>query len=202
MFRLLADVGRFQDYIGETVMTKRTERKSFVKKNGIENDGFDIDKEWNKYCFLCGSELSKKQWKMLADCDKFYTYVEWKQYIRDKYESCPVEGLKEFDRFLNQCQRNVIPGRESASIVISAMIAMAFNFLLNVITEMISPEKFASEVSYIITQSIVIFVFMIWGIKSILLSVKDIFSERNLRTDFFADLREIIDELIREKSKE
>lgn len=42
-------------------MAKRTNRKSFIKRNGIENYKFDYTKEFNRYRFLCGEKMSKKQ---------------------------------------------------------------------------------------------------------------------------------------------
>ena len=44
----------------DEIILKRNKRKSFIKANGIKNYGFDFDKEFNKYLFLCGEKIKKR----------------------------------------------------------------------------------------------------------------------------------------------
>lgn len=144
--------------------------------------------------------MSKKQWKMLDDSDKYYTYAVWKQNIRNKYELYPIEGLKEFSRYLNQCQRNLVPVQEDISNFISAMIAMFFTPVLDEVIEMVKPERLALGEVFVVMEFLVLFVLVAPVVRYIIINGYDVLSEAKLRNDFFADLKEIIDELIREKS--
>ncbi len=178
-------------------MTMRTGRKSFIKRNGIDNYKFDYVKEINKYRFLCGEKISRKQWKALHNKDKIYTYDEWKASIRNKYESCTFEELSEFSRYLNHCQRRVTPIKELLSILISSLFAMVFTFFIEELLKMMNPEQ--SKVGMFLRCIIVVVVLLciIGSILNLVINGMELFSDNNIRSNFYVYFNEIVDELIK-----
>ncbi|MCI8427443.1 MAG: hypothetical protein HFJ03_07930 [Lachnospira sp.] len=136
----------------DEIILKRNKRKSFIKANGIKNYGFDFDKEFNKYLFLCGEKIKKSQWKKLDDNDKFYTYEEWETSIKNKYTVYSMKALEQFYKYLNHCQRKIQPHKEFINPYVSALFTAVMTFYITVLcTETIDKKQISLNCEFVIT---------------------------------------------------
>ncbi|MDD3251941.1 MAG: hypothetical protein PHV18_05205 [Lachnospiraceae bacterium] len=78
-----------------------------MKKKNIREKtyNFDSNKELCIYKNLCESKEPKKLVLKKIDNCNFNTYSQWNAYVRKKYEVAPLQGLKEFKRYLNNRRR-------------------------------------------------------------------------------------------------
>ena len=178
----------------DEIILKRNKRKSFIKANGIKNYGFDFDKEFNKYLFLCGEKIKKSQWKKLDDNDKFYTYEEWETSIKNKYTVYSMKALEQFYKYLNHCQRKIQPHKEFINTYVSALFAFIIGFGVNTLSGIdIIDEQVIARIWLVFIIIIFSFVIKI-GIR--------LFTNKNITYDFYSDYKEIIDNIIKEKLNE
>lgn len=177
-------------------MVKRKNRKSFIHENGVENYDFDFNKEIRRYLFFCGEQMTRKQWKLLKSDEKFYSYTEWKSYVKNKYSNYPVEGLREFSRYLNHRLRKTSPTREFISPCVSAICSciLTFHFteifnkefdnltmIVGIITIFVIAACFSSNISWLVVK------------------ISELFFDNSIKENFFKDYKEIIDSIIKEK---
>lgn len=180
-------------------MEYRKDRKSFVHKNGIKNYSFDYNKEIRIYLFLCGERMSKREYVKLEKNEKMYTYSEWKSYIRNKCIGCPINGLKEFSRYLNHRGRVYSPEREFISPIASAMVSGIISFFVTEYSDIILGIEITSFIDY--TVVVVFILFMCVVVSYFIIQISGMYHKTNIKENFFKDYKEIIDEIIIEKSK-
>ena len=111
-----------------------------------------VDKEFNKYLFLCGEKIKKSQWKKLDDNDKFYTYEEWETSIKNKYTVYSMKALEQFYKYLNHCQRKIQPHKEFINPYVSALFTAVMTFYITVLcTETIDKKQISLNCEFVIT---------------------------------------------------
>ena len=184
-------------------MSKKQKRN--VNTIGKDNYGFDYLKEKKIYCYLCGINNKEMKKQDLKDNEKMNTYSEWEQYICEKYDSYPIEKLKEFSRYLNQQIRNLKPNQNYLNIVapilITLVVTEAFNFLMNL--AVIQPEKQIelsglSMISYFLIFLIITLAVII-SFTVLMVKVVNPIWENHTEEKMFEDYKEIIDSLIKGK---
>lgn len=149
---------------------------------------FDIKKERIIYSYLCREKLSKKQKKLLTDETRFGSYQSWKSYIVNRYEVYTKESLLEFSRALNLFLREAKQIDEYCRNVVIAYISAMFGALItHYITEAVN--SIALFLVMIVAMLILIFWMVITAYNSL--------GGRN--TDFYVDVKDIIDQMIEEK---
>lgn len=177
-------------------MVKRKNRKSFIHENGVENYDFDFNKEIRMYLFFCGEQMTREQWKLLQEDEKIYSYKEWESYVKNKYSNYPVEGLKEFSRYLNHRLRKTSPAREFISPCVSALFSCILTFYVTEIFNI----GFGNLA--LIVGAIAIFVIAVCFFSNIgwfVIKFAELFWNNSIKENFFKDYKEIIDNIIKEK---
>ena len=176
-------------------MTKRESRKAFFHKNGIENYFFDYNEEIRIYSFLCGEKMTKKEYLKLKDNEKLSKYAEWESYVRNKYSNYPIDGLKEFSRYLNHRMRMYYPERNFIGPVASALIAAILTLLLDNIN-LDLPSIWAFALYALIIVSLSVFICLL------IIDISKMYYNNSFKENFYKDYKEIIDILIEEKEKD
>lgn len=154
---------------------------------------FDYKLERVIYCYLCCCKIRVKHFardlRKLDEGLKFESYQEWKQYVCNKYQNYRTEELSEFSRYLNQRIRNKSPFNESLNILCTAVIAL-------VLTKVFEMFIFNYEELYMKFIGFISYIVLAWplayGVVRILYPIFD----SNVEKNFFADYKEIIDEMI------
>ena len=174
---------------------KRKSRQNSIHERGIEQYDFDFSKEIAIYKFLCAETLTKKQKKLLLETEKFNTYEAWKNFIEDKYSNYPIEGLKEFSRYLSHQARKTTPTRELSSSFISAMFSCILTFFIT---------KLYSEI-FDYTVFVTIFLFFIIAlaycltIPKLIVMSSELFFDNSIKEALYKDYKEIIDSIVKAK---
>lgn len=149
---------------------------------------FDIKKERIIYSYLCREKLSKKQKKLLTDETRFGSYQSWKSYIVNRYEVYTKESLLEFSRALNLFLREAKQFDEyHRNVVIAYMSAVFCALITHYTVEVVN----SIALFLIMTISVLILIFVL------VVNAYNSLGERN--TDFYADIKEIIDQMIEDK---
>ena len=170
------------------------------KKNGRikrwECYEFNEKLEKNIYAYLCQYRVKKKELRRMDECVKFDAYMEWEQYIKNKYEDYPIEKLKEFSRYLNQKMRNVKPGREYWTLAVPVMLTLITDKLCELIIEINNLEYESIGMLLIgIFCTLVILFISIGIILEVIIPILDANKDEN----FYLDYKEVIDLMIGEK---
>lgn len=150
---------------------------------------FDIKRERIIYSYLCREKLSKKQRKLLTDETRFGSYQSWKAYIVSRYEVYTKESLLEFSRAINQFLRESKQFDEYHRNVVIAYMSAVFCALIPYFTT----EAQNSIVLFLVMTIVVpIFIFALVVTAYNSLGGRD--------TDFYEDIKDIIDQMIEEKA--
>lgn len=163
---------------------------------GIRWYGFDFQLEKNIYCYLCSYKMKKRNLKKVNEKLRFVSYSQWKQYICTKYENYNSDELMEFSRYLNQRIRKIKPIREFIMILISVIITL----VITKIFELIETIGIDSVLSIVI-KGILVIAFIVIPFMFLLVDVFTHIQEDNIDEYFLKDYKEIIDEIIKSKSK-
>lgn len=174
-------------------MVKRKNRNKFFYENGVGNYDFNFNKEIRKYIFLCGEKMTRKQWKLLQEDEKFYAYEEWKSYIENKYSNYPVNGLREFSRYLNHMLRKTLPTKEFISPYASAILSCVLTFYVAEISNI----GFGNSVMLVVL--FIILIFLCFSIGYLVIKLVQLFWHNSIKECFYKDYKEIIDNIIKEK---
>lgn len=71
-----------------------------MKKKKIEYAyDFNEDIEYYIYLYACGRKLRKKKLAVIGE-NKYRTYEEWAEYVKQKYCGITTKSLEDFKRFL------------------------------------------------------------------------------------------------------
>lgn len=165
---------------------KRVRRKLDVK-NTFQ---FDEELELAVYRYVCNEKLTYRSWKKIRNkYSNIQSYTEWKKYIVERYDKYTIEQLTEFQRYLNY----MINIKKSANnfgttvwctAILSAMVSVAFNFLIS--------ETDWFEILY---KSIIIVILL----PRLLKSTYKLVAADDCVCNMYEDYKEIIDELISNK---
>ena len=90
--------------------------------------GFDEKFEKRIYKYLCGRKIDLSELEIQY---RFQTYSQWRDYVRNKYESYSYERLENFVCFLNQRMRDQKPFGKYWEMIIPITITIAINVLIS-----------------------------------------------------------------------
>lgn len=154
---------------------------------------FNIEEEKNIYMYLCGKHIKRKVLKKIDN--KFHTYREWKNYIRDKYCNLPKDELIEFKHLLCQNMRNIKPETEYWNLVIPVMVTMLINAIFGYLEEVDNSSY--NKIQLRIEGILFIIVIISWGVM--MLKIIAPLWKNNEDENFYKDYIEVIEEIINEK---
>lgn len=165
-------------------MNKR-EKKDYFRETFL----FDIKREQIIYFYLCREKLNKKQKNLLTDETRFESFRSWKSYIVSRYEVYPKEGLLEFSRAINLFLRESKKYDEyNKNVTISYISAIFCAITTYIFTDVV--DSIVLLLAMVIVLPFLIFVLVVSLYNS--LGGRD--------TNFYADIKDIIDQLIDEKA--
>lgn len=81
-------------------MKKRKKLVYMPKAHWKETMGFDIEKEFEIYQYLCGTLKSKRKINKIDEQKQFRKYKLWKNYVEETLQKCNGDQLEEFYHFL------------------------------------------------------------------------------------------------------
>lgn len=79
--------------------------KQEASLQSIWRSGFNENKEFKIYQYLCRNLKGKKEKNNIEDNKKFKTYQEWRNYVDDFLEKLDIDALIEFSHFLRHRKR-------------------------------------------------------------------------------------------------
>ncbi len=170
-------------------------RRMSMEKLGKEYYDFDFLEEKNIYKYLCRRHMKKNSIKKMDNNLKFETYEQWKRYIFNKYKDYQNEKLIEFSYFINQKIRDVKPRREFWNIIITIIVTLNVEKILEDISN-ISGTSILEKIGGVIALIVIIMV-VVWFIIWITGRIFDEADEENL----YRDYKEVIDEMIEKNYK-
>lgn len=180
-------------------MFGRNKEKRTLDNRGKKEFEFDFQKEKIIYLYLWRLKGVKKKVKNLEGKIKFDKYEDWRQYVRKQYIDEGIERLKEFSRFLNQKIRNLEPNREYWNIFIPILSALVIETGFDEISKTkIDTSGSVFWVGFIAQMilTLIIIISMVIFIIKVVLPLWD----NNIEKNFLEDYKEIIDEIIEEKT--
>lgn len=181
----------------------RNTQKACLKAIGKDNFEFDYEKELEGYKFLCGKKVKKDNYVLLRNDERYSSYSKWKGSIVKQYKNCSNEFLVNFSRYLNQGLRNTKPNQKVNEMIITALVAFFFTFLLNIILKF-KVEKFDIS-SFFVAKLIIAIVLVIIACVCLVAYVMNIMItpiwEQDTVRCFWKDYKEIIDQII-QKNKQ
>lgn len=161
---------------------------------------FDPETEKMIYRYLCCFRIKRNKLNTLHKDLRFDTYQQWKHYVCDKYSNYRNEELMEFSRYLNYERRLTISLNKYLEmimpILISLLFANSFGEVCNKYFEIIKN----TNLLYMVLLSclgMVVIIFLIYQL------IKTFYPmlENNIDENFYADYKEIIDEIVERKTK-
>ena len=184
-------------------MKKRKKKKEKRTLDGIGKIryNFDFQLERTIYCYLCCCRVKRSERNILPEEWKFIFYRQWKDYIWNKYKEYRETDLMEFSRYLNQCMRNIKPEHEYeniiAAVIMTVGVTKSYEFIL---TPSIDLRSVSNIGKMIVVASLAMFVCLLIGYL-VFYTLLPLFNN-NIDENFLRDYKEIIDEIIKEKSKD
>jgi hypothetical protein len=154
---------------------------------------FDVGYELIIYKYLCNRYLKNKELKKLNDKHKFITYIQWKDYIANKYKLYKDDMLIEFIHYLNQKIRNEDSGYEDYKIIIPVLLTVLSDKLYEQIIQMSKVEM--NTLLYMFNE----FVFVLLVICIYFFCIKKIFDpmlDKSFEKNFYLDYKKEIEEIL------
>lgn len=175
-------------------------RKRNYRNVGSQHYSFDLEHEKLIYKYLCICKLNKTQRKKLKEEELFNSYLDWKQYVRNKYCKCEPDGLIQFEKYLNIGANNVDPAKEYWIIACGVILAWSMDAVSSELLCVISGIcNKTTEIIQIITVLIVLIVLVlifICGIRYITKPIWDNSEDKNFYRDYIQIIKEIYDERV------
>lgn len=165
--------------------------KRSIGSLGKEYYQFDLKIEKDIYCHVCRRKYKEED---LEDNLKFDTYIEWRQYIYNKYEHCDTEKLKEFSRYLNQRIRNIQPGKEYWNMLGPIMMTLAISEVWQVLLKSQSnmeTDSLPGIILVIMLISMIVLIFFVFVVWHIMKPMTD----NQLIEYLLVDYKEVIDDM-------
>ncbi|MBP3505964.1 MAG: hypothetical protein J6K43_06135 [Lachnospiraceae bacterium] len=151
-----------------------------------KNFNFNVSQEKVIYRYVCREKIEYFRKRDLVY--KFDTYMEWKNYVRNKYMAYNEKSLMEFSRYLNYQLRRQPDINGVFALCLAPLYTWVINFYFEIQTANISKIVFV----IIIIPWVLL---LCWMLKeTINMSTGD-----KMNRAFYEDYKEIIDELILEK---
>lgn len=167
--------------------------KRSLNKIGKDFYHFDYQQEEIIYKYVCCKRLKKKELEKINNNQKFDSYLQWEQYVFNKYKDFPKSKLVNFSRYLNQRIRNMKPFKEYTLIVITAFLTW---FITAILSSLIKGEDLSDlplwgKILYYLSAIISILYFICKLIVPIY--------EDNLKENLLMDYKEIIEEILNDE---
>lgn len=180
-------------------MSKRKKYRRELEEIGKTKFDFIQNDEKKYYSYVSCWPMKDRVKKKLEDKYRFDSFKRWKNYVRDKYMPYEIDMLIEFSRYLNQCIRVAESGYAYWNLFLPVMITLIltelFETLIGMKIDVTNNSMWVSFIAYLLCQLIIISVYMKL-IKHSLEPVRD----NNIEKYLYIDYKEIIDEMIEEKS--
>lgn len=161
--------------------------------------GFDSELELIIYRYLCRFHTKKKKLHALHNDLKFDTYRQWKQYVCNRYSNYRNEELMEFSRYLNHKKRCTSIFQIYWPIVAPIIISVLSSTVVQKAYDMYYDNYKNSSLFTLILQAFFILVVIIGLIISVI-KASYILLENSMEENFYTDYKEIIDEMIQQKT--
>lgn len=173
----------------------RKHRKTQRELNEIGERWYDFDfrLQRNIYYYLCCVKIKKKDFRKLDL--KFESYQQWKQYVRDKYDKYDKDMLNQFSRYLNQRIRNIKIYGQYGNILGGIILTLG----LTLIVDMFLGSYFQIDFKRISVISLLILMQIVFTAVTVYYTSKPVI-DNSMDENFLKDYKEIIDEIIIEKS--
>ena len=173
----------------------RKNRKSSFDTMGRERFNFVEKDEFLRYKYLCGERIGIIQWyTKCCDGHMSYTYYEWENVIKKKYEVYTVQQLNEFEKYLELGNikhgiHEVLDNIVYAALV-SSFLAVIFS---NIVVEVAKKGDYFIEFMVLILicfASAIIISFIFYSLK-----------KKVLKKQMYQDYKSVIKSLCHEKTK-
>lgn len=174
-------------------MINKTKRN--YRNIGIQHYSFDIGHEKLIYKYLSMDNLNNIELKKLNESEKFDSYLDWKQYVWNKYSEYDSDGLKQFEKYLKRGANNVAPTKEYWNVAYGAILAWTIGESTKEIIHMLSEILNVIGIAQIIIAIlalIIISLVLIFVIKKITKPIWDNSEEENFYNDYIEIIRQII----------
>lgn len=192
-------------------MKKRKKLVYKPKAYWKETVGFDIEKEFEIYKYLCGTLRSKRKINRIDEQKRFRKYKLWNKYVEETLQKCDVEQLGEFYHFLKlnemECEMD---GGMNTSLLVPLIVALISGVLVQ---SVFSTEEVASLRSgelndilgvYVVGSVILYILGTLLAGAMLMVSfwvVMKPFIKNKYRMAFWRDYIEIVESVIQEKNK-
>lgn len=177
------------------------------------NREIGFENEFIIYEYLCDS-ISKRKIKKVKKQFRFRRYSAWKLYVKDNNRKREYEQLTELSRYLNHQGRSVSMNNNSLYIflvpflvsLISNIIWNYFNSIQNFPAENVIEHLSLIPIINVIKFPMILFTIgtLIMAMPIVLMFYLFLFMETvkkaELRKSFYKDYKEIVDELISDKT--
>lgn len=156
---------------------------------------FDFELEKGIYCYLCCYRIKRKELRNLNDDLMFETYQKWKQYVYNKYSNYSREQLMEFSRYLNYEIRNERPFRKYWDIMLPITISLVFTKIFDIgLALYVESVENPSMLNILLLLCLEVI-----GVIFLINIFRPLFDD-NIKENLFIDYKEIVDEIIEEKT--
>ena len=174
------------------MFSKNVKKKNKLSINKIGKDfyHFDYQQEEIIYKYVCCKRLKKKELEKINNNQRFDSYLQWEQYVFNKYKDFPKSKLVNFSRYLNQRIRDMKPFKEYILIVITVILTW---FITAILTSLIKGDDLSDLPSWgkILYYSSA-FIFIFYFICKMIIPI----NEDNLEENLLLDYKEIIEEIL------
>ena len=173
---------------------KKKEPKRSLNTIGENFYHFNYKQEELIYKYSCYKRLKKKELKSIKNNQRFDSYLQWKQYIYNKYKDYPKSKLVNFSRYLNQRIKNSKPNKEFTRILITVYLTWFITEILNIL---VSGEEDLSGLP--VWGTITYWIVVLISIFCIVYTTTDPIYDDNIEENLLTDYKEIIDEMLNNK---
>lgn len=164
--------------------------QAYIEENYFD---FDVGYELIIYKHLCNRHLENKEFNKLNDEHKFVSYIQWKDYIANKYKLYKDDMLIEFIHYLNQKVRNEDSGYEDYKIIIPVLLTVLSDKLYEQIIQMSMVEM--NSLLYIFIEFVfilLVIVIFFFCVKKVLDPMLDKSFEKNFYLDYKKEIERIL----------
>lgn len=178
----------------------RLNRKNCIEQIGKKKFMFDVNQELLYYKYLCGNRMSRKEWKKLDGDRLVFTYDQWSEQIKDKYDMFPKKCKIEFSKYLNQCIRE----RETFNKTDAVFAAATTSALITTRFKLLNFDQTSSDCSFLVNMittviiAVIVMLFLVWIMMCINLNNLNLMRKQNIKVNFLEDYKKEIDSMIKE----
>ena len=193
-------------------MKKRKKLVYKPKAYWKETVGFDIEKEFEIYKYLCGTLRSKRKINRIDEQKRFRKYNLWKKYVEETLQKCDVEQLEEFYHFLKlnkmECEMD---GGMNTSLLVPLIVALISGVLVQSVfsiekVTILIPSEFNYSLGVYVVGSVILYILGTLLAGAMLMgafwAAMKPFIKNKYRMAFWRDYIGIVKAAIKEKNKQ